>query len=173
MIRRPPRSTLFPYTTLFRSQLMAWGVLIGAGIITLDWLLSKTTRSMRVPPLAVGLGIYLPTASTLMVTAGALVGWWSDRGADRTAKPEATKQLGVLLASGLIVGESVLAVIFTALVAFTNNQFPIGVVGESFSTASEWVRGIGFVLLIFMLLLCGGGRLSGGLVSVSVRLFPP
>src|SRR5437868_9220495 len=24
MIRRPPRSTLFPYTTLFRSQLLAW-----------------------------------------------------------------------------------------------------------------------------------------------------
>src|SRR2546427_5741906 len=26
MIRRPPRSTLFPYTTLFRSQLRAGGV---------------------------------------------------------------------------------------------------------------------------------------------------
>src|SRR5438034_3838336 len=24
MIRRPPRSTLFPYTTLFRSQLLDW-----------------------------------------------------------------------------------------------------------------------------------------------------
>src|SRR5258708_10701631 len=24
MIRRPPRSTLFPYTTLFRSQVRAW-----------------------------------------------------------------------------------------------------------------------------------------------------
>src|SRR5947199_7416232 len=24
MIRRPPRSTLFPYTTLFRSTLMGW-----------------------------------------------------------------------------------------------------------------------------------------------------
>src|SRR5215475_15101763 len=24
MIRRPPRSTLFPYTTLFRSQVPAW-----------------------------------------------------------------------------------------------------------------------------------------------------
>src|SRR2546427_12957027 len=24
MIRRPPRSTLFPYTTLFRSLLLAW-----------------------------------------------------------------------------------------------------------------------------------------------------
>src|SRR5258705_13580102 len=25
MIRRPPRSTLFPYTTLFRSEVGAWG----------------------------------------------------------------------------------------------------------------------------------------------------
>src|SRR3712207_7240024 len=27
MIRRPPRSTLFPYTTLFRSVLVNWGLL--------------------------------------------------------------------------------------------------------------------------------------------------
>src|SRR2546430_16978385 len=26
MIRRPPRSTLFPYTTLFRSSPMRWGI---------------------------------------------------------------------------------------------------------------------------------------------------
>src|SRR5258708_17316174 len=26
MIRRPPRSTLFPYTTLFRSQWFAWNL---------------------------------------------------------------------------------------------------------------------------------------------------
>src|SRR3712207_8747565 len=26
MIRRPPRSTLFPYTTLFRSRGLQWGV---------------------------------------------------------------------------------------------------------------------------------------------------
>src|SRR3712207_7975254 len=32
MIRRPPRSTLFPYTTLFRSALRGRGVgLVGAG----------------------------------------------------------------------------------------------------------------------------------------------
>jgi len=129
--------------------LMGSGALIGAVIIAVDWLLSKTTKSMRLPPLAVGLGIYLPTASTLMVTVGAVVGWWFDRRADKTARPDAMKQLGVLLASGLIVGESVLAVIFTALVAFTNNQFPIGVVGDSFTTASEWLGGIAFVLVIY------------------------
>src|SRR3712207_8266654 len=32
MIRRPPRSTLFPYTTLFRSQdLVALGAAVGVG----------------------------------------------------------------------------------------------------------------------------------------------
>src|SRR2546430_3130215 len=33
MIRRPPRSTLFPYTTLFRSHLQAQGVRITTGTI--------------------------------------------------------------------------------------------------------------------------------------------
>jgi putative OPT family oligopeptide transporter len=130
-------------------QLMGVGSLIGAGIIAIDWLLSKTTRSMRLPPLAVGLGIYLPTASTLMVTVGAVVGWWYDRRAGRSARPEPLRQLGVLLASGLIVGESVLAVVFTALVAFTNNPFPIGIVGDGFAGASEWLGGGAFVLLIW------------------------
>src|SRR3712207_6995340 len=35
MIRRPPRSTLFPYTTLFRSQalrLVHWGRLLARGV---------------------------------------------------------------------------------------------------------------------------------------------
>src|SRR3712207_6971382 len=32
MIRRPPRSTLFPYTTLFRSIFAAMGVLLALGI---------------------------------------------------------------------------------------------------------------------------------------------
>jgi uncharacterized oligopeptide transporter (OPT) family protein len=130
---------------------MGWGALVGAVIIAVDWTLSKTTKSLRLPPLAVGLGIYLPTGATLMVSVGAVVGWLFDRRADRSARPEATKQLGVLLASGLIVGESVLAVIFTALVAFTNNPYPIGVVGDSFATASEWLGGLAFALMIYLL----------------------
>src|SRR3989442_10851880 len=31
MIRRPPRSTLFPYTTLFRSRFLLFRVLLAAG----------------------------------------------------------------------------------------------------------------------------------------------
>src|SRR2546428_7266843 len=38
MIRRPPRSTLFPYTTLFRSEQIALGALENApiGAVSLD-----------------------------------------------------------------------------------------------------------------------------------------
>src|SRR2546428_5937941 len=42
MIRRPPRSTLFPYTTLFRSeQFLTWML----GIVRLDFGTSMWTRS--------------------------------------------------------------------------------------------------------------------------------
>src|SRR2546426_5861806 len=38
MIRRPPRSTLFPYTTLFRSSGARWaGVLLVCGGVALVW----------------------------------------------------------------------------------------------------------------------------------------
>jgi hypothetical protein len=79
---------------------------------------------MSLPPLAVGLGIYLPTASTLMIVVGAVVGWAFDRRANRTSRPEPTKQLGVLLASGLIVGESVILVVITAIAAFSGMATP-------------------------------------------------
>src|SRR3712207_9555322 len=36
MIRRPPRSTLFPYTTLFRSQVVHAGVFLGGGTLEND-----------------------------------------------------------------------------------------------------------------------------------------
>src|SRR2546426_8281729 len=37
MIRRPPRSTLFPYTTLFRSDLKPAGGIVGAGADEFRW----------------------------------------------------------------------------------------------------------------------------------------
>src|SRR3712207_6953259 len=45
MIRRPPRSTLFPYTTLFRSRLRAWHayLLLGAVAIGAYFLLPSET----------------------------------------------------------------------------------------------------------------------------------
>ncbi|HEV2607512.1 MAG TPA: oligopeptide transporter, OPT family, partial [Xanthomonadaceae bacterium] len=118
-------------------SLIQIGAGIGVAAIFLDVILRRTTKSAHLAPLAVGLGIYLPTQSTLMVVVGAVVGWWFDRKADRESKnPESTKQLGVLLASGMIVGEGLIGVLVAALVGFSeqlgfsNHDFPLSVVSD-------------------------------------------
>src|SRR2546426_7212070 len=48
MIRRPPRSTLFPYTTLFRSTRTSWGRLGAGGPSSL--LLAQTSGRLALGP---------------------------------------------------------------------------------------------------------------------------
>jgi putative OPT family oligopeptide transporter len=130
-------------------SLIITGGLIGVGLIVLDAILGATTESVRIPPLAVGLGIYLPTSTSLMIVVGAIVGWYFDKRADRTPKAEATKQLGVLLASGLIVGESIIGVVVAAIVVFSGKSAPLALVGDNFANASIWIGGIAFAAVTF------------------------
>ncbi|MDE2225871.1 MAG: oligopeptide transporter, OPT family [Xanthomonadaceae bacterium] len=132
-------------------DMIGLGAAIGVAIIILDELLGLAKKGPRLPPLAVGLGIYLPTSTTLMVVMGALVGAWFDRHAGRGTRAEATRQLGVLLASGLIVGESLLAVIFAGIVGFSGKQNPIALVGGSFATPSIIIGGVVFAVTVIVL----------------------
>jgi putative OPT family oligopeptide transporter len=131
-------------------SLIEIGAGIGVALIVLDAVLRKATgNKAHLSPLAVGLGIYLPTSSTLMVVVGALVGAWYDKRAERSAKPETTKQLGVLLASGMIVGEGLVGVLIAGILAF--NLFPLALVGDGFATAAKWIGGAAFVVVVFAL----------------------
>jgi len=132
-------------------SLILTGAFIGAGIILLDEILARTTKRMRVPPLAVGLGIYLPTQSTLMIVVGAIAGWFFDRSADRSTRPEAAKQLGVLLASGLIVGEGIIGVVISAIIVFSGKDAPLALVGPSFALAGKIVGGLAFAAIALVL----------------------
>src|SRR5213596_3591508 len=128
-------------------SLIQTGALIGVAIIVLNEVLSRTTKHMSIPPLAVGLGIYLPTQSTLMIVVGAIVGWFFDRTADRTARPDAAKQLGVLLASGMIVGEGILGVVISAIIVFSGKDAPLALVGPGFEIAGKFLGGLGFAAI--------------------------
>jgi putative OPT family oligopeptide transporter len=129
--------------------LLGMGAAIGVAVIVVDALLHRLTQGKaHLPPLAVGLGIYLPTATTLMVVVGAVVGWWADRRAEKGRNPEAAKQLGVLLASGMIVGESLVGVLLAALVVFSGQPAPLALVGDSFGPYALWLGGLGFVVAI-------------------------
>jgi putative OPT family oligopeptide transporter len=133
-------------------SLIETGGLIGVVVIGADALLRRLKPGAHLSPLAVGLGIYLPTQSTLMVVVGAAAGWIFDRHAARRAKPEATKQLGVLLASGMIVGEGLIGVLVAALVAFSGQDFPLALVSDSFATGGAvWLGGSVFALVLYLL----------------------
>jgi len=133
-------------------SLIKIGAVIGVFVIAADELLRRSTKSAHLSPLAVGLGIYLPTQSTLMVVVGAVVGWYYDRHVSRNPKPEASKQLGVLLASGMIVGEGLIGVLIAGLVAFSGKDFPLSLVGDGFADhAAVWIGGGVFVLTVYLL----------------------
>ena len=117
------------------------GIGIGVVMIIIDEFLRRSTRSVHLSPLAVGLGMYLPTQSTLVVVVGAIVGWYYDRLADRRTNPAGVKQLGVLLASGLIVGEGLLGVLIAAMVAFSGKDFPLSLVGDEFAGGGAVILG--------------------------------
>lgn len=127
------------------------GAAIGAGIIVVDELLGLSRSQVRLPPLAVGLGIYLPTEVTLMIVVGAFVGWAFDRRAARAKRPDDTRQMGILMASGLIVGESIIGVIIAGIVVFSGAETPLALVGEGFGSASVWLGGLAFVLITWAL----------------------
>ncbi|HKP33408.1 MAG TPA: oligopeptide transporter, OPT family [Sphingomicrobium sp.] len=110
--------------------LIGWGAAIGVVVIIVDEALRYTKRG-SLPPLAVGMGIYLPMALTLLIPLGALLGRFYDRWAERTANPEFAQRMGVLLATGLIVGESLFGVVFAMTVAATGKDTPLALVAEN------------------------------------------
>jgi len=131
-------------------NLIGAGVAIGVVLIGLDEVLKRRTAA-SLPPLAIGMGIYLPTATTLMIVFGAIVGWAYDRRADRTPKPVEARQLGVLLASGMIVGESLLGVVIAGIVVFSGKSDPLALVGARFADAAVWLGGGAFAAAIVAL----------------------
>jgi putative OPT family oligopeptide transporter len=120
------------------------GAGVGTGIVLLDEIL-RVGGLLRLPPLAVGLGIYLPMEATLPVVVGAVIGWIYNR----SVRSEHAKRLGVLVASGMIVGESLFGVLNAGLIVAFNKEAPLAVVGPSFPATAVAV--IGFAGLIVLL----------------------
>jgi putative OPT family oligopeptide transporter len=126
-------------------NLIGIGVLAGFGIIAIDETL-RATRKLALAPLAVGLGIYLPPGTILPVVVGAVVGHFYNRRAARARNPETARRLGILLASGLIVGESLFGVLNAGIIVIRGSAFTL--VGDSFTSASNVLGAIAFVLAV-------------------------
>lgn len=128
--------------------LLGLGALIGVAVIVLDELLGKAGKR-RLPPLGVGMGVYLPMALTFLIVVGTVLGHYYDKWAEARRDPEAAKRMGVLAATGLIVGESLFGVAFAGIVAGSGSDAPLAVVGEDFAPIAEYGGAILFVGILW------------------------
>jgi putative OPT family oligopeptide transporter len=130
-------------------KMIGIGALVGVGLILLDTTLGAL-KKLRIPPLAVGIGIYLPMSATFAVIVGAVISHWYDKKVRSLPDPERAERLGTLVASGLIVGESLWGVLNAGLIVAFNNDAPIGLVPADFVPA-RWLGLFGFIGIIVWL----------------------
>lgn len=130
-------------------KMLGIGVAVGVGLILLDSLLGAMNK-VRIPPLAVGIGIYLPMSATFAVVVGAVISYWYNKVAESSANPERTERLGTLVASGLIVGESLWGVLNAGLIVGLSKDAPLALVPEDFSLA-PWLGALAFIGIIIWL----------------------
>ncbi|HEY7959710.1 MAG TPA: oligopeptide transporter, OPT family [Sphingomicrobium sp.] len=89
------------------------GAIIGVVAIAVDEVLKRGSAGrMHLPPLAIGMGIYLPLEADLLIPFGAVLGWFYNRWALTARSPAFAERMGVLMATGLIVGESLMGVVY-------------------------------------------------------------
>ena len=116
-----PQATLMQSVAdgIFRGGLpwniITLGALLAVIVIIVDVYLKKRNAKMRVPVLALAVGLYLPLELDTAIFVGGLIAWAVERymhrstGATATAKGAAEKA-GLLLASGLITGEALMGI---------------------------------------------------------------
>lgn len=136
------------------------GVISGIVIIILDQILKNKTKKLRLPALAVGMGLYLPPSMTIPIVFGALLGGYLKHLArTKTANKSTQKHVdhkATLMASGFIVGESLLGVIIAIIIVvslslgFSESPLDLsGYMQDIFGSATQMVKNwLGLIVFI-------------------------
>src|ERR1044071_8510264 len=72
-------------------KMLGIGAGVGVGLILLDTGLGAMNK-LRIPPLAVGIGIYLPMSATFAVVVGAVISHWYGKRAQASANPRSEER---------------------------------------------------------------------------------
>ena len=132
------------------------GMAAGVALIVADEIMKRVFKVARIPVLAVGIGIYLPPTVAAPIVVGAVLAWLLERALRRRAQAagqpyarhaDAANRRGVLIASGLIVGESLVGVLMAAVIGATGSNAPLAVAGEGFEQTASYLGLAVFVLV--------------------------
>ena len=142
------------------------GVCVGVVAIIVNLILKSTTASLTLPPLAVGMGIYLPPTLEVPLIVGSFMSYFVGRYLLARAKMRAgelaeydveqSNRRGVLFASGLIVGESLIGVIIAVIIVLSvttgGGESPLQLVGPEFESTAGWLGLLAFIFAAFYLI---------------------
>ena len=132
-------------------SLIGLGAAIGAVAVIIDEVLRAQKRGRSLPALGVGMGIYLPVAVTALIVVGAIIGYFYNRWAERQAEPSFAERMGVLAATGLIVGDSLFNVVYAGLVAWADDPDVLAITEEA-----GWATLVGALLFVAMIVVLYG-----------------
>ncbi|WP_208535871.1 OPT/YSL family transporter, partial [Pseudomonas aeruginosa] len=99
---------------------------------------------------------YLPSHIGMTLVVGALISWLLENalkkraaaaGVDEEAYAEEPKRRGVLLASGLIVGESLMGILLAGVIGATGEDAPLALAGAGFAGIAQWLGLVVFVAI--------------------------
>lgn len=146
------------FTNKMEWTMLVIGLIIGAIIIAIDLILSKSKCQFRLPALAVGMGIYLPPIITTPIFIGALISWFIrrhvHRNNDKNTKEKYAKvdHKAALIASGLIVGESLFGVLMAVIIVVSGKKEPLAfgldsIFGSHVEVAQELMGLIIFIVV--------------------------
>ena len=113
------------------TNMLGIGTMLGIALVVLDTFM-KRAGLLRLPPLAVGIGMYLPMQVTIPVFIGALLRWLYERKTRSTPGAARAERMGVLMASGFIVGESIFGVLLAGLIVASSKGAPLAIAGDGF-----------------------------------------
>ncbi|ARP87177.1 OPT family oligopeptide transporter [Bordetella genomosp. 9] len=131
------------FTHQLNWEMILIGMGVGVALIVVDLILKRYCKVARMPVLAVGIGIYLPPTVCAPLVVGAALAWLvgrmlrrrtTDRGAI-----DAADRRGVLIASGLIVGESLVGVVMAGIIGLSGQEAPLAIAGPGFATTASWL----------------------------------
>ena len=97
--------------------LVGLGAAIGVAVILVDRGQEARGASLRVPVLAVALGIYLPLKLSAAILAGGVIAELANRSASDSAESAARR--GLLFAAGLVTGEALMGVLLAVPIALS------------------------------------------------------
>ena len=96
-----------------------------------------------------------PMSATFAVVLGPFISHWYNGRVKGSRSAGRLERLGVLVASGLIVGESLFGVLTSGLIVATQNEAPLALVGADFALAK--VIGVaafaGLIVLLYRWML--------------------